>query len=101
MLTDTAIRKAKPTAQPTVKTQKLTDGGGIYLLLKPDGGRYWRMNYRHDGKQKTLALGVYVDDTSFRSPVSPGIPSSRRGRISRSEANDERRTATRWTRSYR
>jgi integrase len=55
MLTDTAIRKAKPTA----KAQKLTDGGGMYLLLKPDGGRYWRMNYRHAGKQKTLALGVY------------------------------------------
>ncbi|HEV2681166.1 MAG TPA: integrase arm-type DNA-binding domain-containing protein [Rhodanobacter sp.] len=55
MLTDAAIRKAKPTA----KAQKLTDGGGMYVLLKPDGGRYFRMNYRHDGKQKTLALGVY------------------------------------------
>jgi integrase len=55
MLTDTAIRKAKPTA----KAQKLTDGGGMYLLLKPDGGRYWRMNYRHGGKQKTFAIGVY------------------------------------------
>jgi hypothetical protein len=30
----------------------------MYLLLKPDGGRYWRMNYRYDGKQKTLSLGV-------------------------------------------
>ncbi|MBB5357737.1 hypothetical protein HDE76_000919 [Rhodanobacter sp. ANJX3] len=55
MLTDTAIRKAKPVASPL----KLTDGGGMYLLLKPDGGKYWRMNYRHGGKQKTLALGVY------------------------------------------
>jgi integrase len=55
MLTDTAIRKTKPAASP----QKLSDGGGMYLLLKPDGGRYWRMNYRHGGKQKTLALGVY------------------------------------------
>jgi hypothetical protein len=36
----------------------LSDGGGMYLLLKPDGGRYWRMNYRYDGKQKTLSLGV-------------------------------------------
>jgi len=55
MLTDTAIRKAKPAASPL----KLTDGGGMYLLLKPDGGRYWRMNYRYGGKQKTLAIGVY------------------------------------------
>ena len=28
----------------------------MYLLLKPDGGRYWRMDYRHEGKRKTLAL---------------------------------------------
>ncbi len=55
MLTDAAIRKAKPAATP----QKLWDGGGMYLLLKPDGGRYWRMDYRHGGKRKTLALGVY------------------------------------------
>ena len=55
MLTDTAIRKAKPAVSPL----KLSDGGGLYLLLKPDGGRYWRLNYRFGGKQKTLALGVY------------------------------------------
>jgi integrase len=55
MLTDTAIRKAKPTDRQL----KLTDGGGMYLLVKPDGGRYWRMQYRFGGKQKTLALGVY------------------------------------------
>lgn len=55
MLTDTAIRKAKPTDKP----QKLADGGGMYLLLKPDDSRYWRMDYRHGGKRKTLALGVY------------------------------------------
>jgi hypothetical protein len=55
MLTDTAIRKAKPSAA----AQKLTDGGGMYLLLKPDGSRYWRMDYRFSGKRKTLALGVY------------------------------------------
>lgn len=55
MLTDTAIRKAKPATKPL----KLSDGSGMYLLLKPDGGRYWRVDYRHDGKRKTLALGVY------------------------------------------
>jgi integrase len=55
VLTDTAIRKTKPAATP----RKLSDGGGLYLLVKPDDGRYWRMNYRFGGKQKTLALGVY------------------------------------------
>lgn len=55
MLTDTAVRKAKPTD----KARKLADAGGMYLLIKPDDGRYWRMDYRHGGKRKTLALGVY------------------------------------------
>ncbi|WP_222615676.1 Arm DNA-binding domain-containing protein [Dyella telluris] len=55
MLTDTAIRKAKPSTKPF----KLADGGGLYLLVKPDGARYWRMKYRIAGKEKLLALGVY------------------------------------------
>ncbi len=57
MLTDTAIRKTKPSATPL----KLSDGQGMYLLVKPDGGRYWRLDYRHNGKRKTLALGVYPE----------------------------------------
>lgn len=61
MLTDVAIRKAKPGAKPL----KLSDGRGMYLLLKPDGGRYWRMDYRHAGKRKTLALGVYPEVSLF------------------------------------
>ena len=55
MFTDTELCKAKPGASPL----KLPDGGGMYLLLKPDGSRYSRMNYRYNGKQKTLSLGVY------------------------------------------
>jgi hypothetical protein len=31
------------------------------LLVAPNGGRYWRYNYRFNGKQKTLSLGVYPD----------------------------------------
>ncbi|MBF0626040.1 MAG: integrase arm-type DNA-binding domain-containing protein [Magnetococcales bacterium] len=56
-LTDTAIRQAKPAAKPF----KLTDSGGMYLLVQPSGGRYWRMDYRHGDKRKTLAIGVYPD----------------------------------------
>lgn len=33
----------------------------MYLLVRKTGGKYWRMNYRFDGKQVTLALGVYPD----------------------------------------
>ncbi|WP_257536129.1 Arm DNA-binding domain-containing protein, partial [Neisseria meningitidis] len=41
------------------KQSKLADGGGLYLLLHPNGSKYWRMRYRHGGREKTLALGVY------------------------------------------
>jgi hypothetical protein len=54
-LTDTHIRNAKPKAKP----YKISDGGGMYLLVTPDGARYWRLNYRFSGKRRTLALGVY------------------------------------------
>src|SRR3546814_20122611 len=32
---------------------------GLYLLVKPDGARYWRMDFRHAGKRGTVALGIY------------------------------------------
>ncbi|MBT9512806.1 MAG: integrase arm-type DNA-binding domain-containing protein [Acidovorax sp.] len=55
-LTDTFIKNAKP--QGTKTGEKHTDGQGLYLHVK-DAGKYWRMSYRFNGKQKTLALGVY------------------------------------------
>jgi len=55
MLADIQIRKIKPTDKP----QKLSDGGGLFLLVIPQGGKFWRMAYRLDGKQKTLSLGEY------------------------------------------
>ncbi len=39
------------------------DGGGLYLEVTPTGGRYWRMKYRHGGKEKRLAFGVYPEVT--------------------------------------
>lgn len=54
-LTDTAIRNAKPRAKP----YKLSDAGGLHLLVNPNGSRLWRLAYRFAGKQKTLALGAY------------------------------------------
>src|SRR5512135_3419677 len=56
-LTDRRIRQAPAAAKPF----KLADGGGMYLLLNPDGSCYWRLDYRFDGKRKTLALGVYPE----------------------------------------
>jgi hypothetical protein len=57
MLSETQVRKARPLRHQ----YKLTDGGGLYLLVTPTGGRLWRYNYRFDGKHKTLALGIYPD----------------------------------------
>lgn len=54
-LTDTFVRNAK-SDKPA--GQKYSDGDGMYLLVTPTA-KYWRLDYRHLGKRKTLALGVY------------------------------------------
>lgn len=51
------IKNVKATDKP----QKLSDGGGLYLLVQPNGAKYWRLDYRFAGKRKTLAIGVYPD----------------------------------------
>lgn len=56
-LTDVKVRSSKPLD----KQYKLTDGNGMHLLVHPNGSKYWRLQYRFDGKQKMLALGVYPD----------------------------------------
>ena len=56
-LSNTAIRNAKP----GVKARKMFDGGGLYLELAPSGGRWWRLKYRFEGKEKRLSLGTYPD----------------------------------------
>ncbi len=62
-LTDTAIRKIKPTD----KSFKLTDSSGLYLLIKPNGSKLWYMKYRIDGKEKKLAFGPYPDVSLFKA----------------------------------
>lgn len=56
-LTDTAIRRAKPQGKP----YKMFDSGGLFLLISPSGGKWWRLKYRFAGKEKLLSLGVYPD----------------------------------------
>ncbi len=56
-LSDTAIKNAKPKDKP----YKLTDEKGMFLLINPNGSKYFRMDYRFDGKRKTLALGIYPE----------------------------------------
>ena len=56
-LTDVAIRNARPGA----KAIKLADGGGMFLLITPAGGKLWRLKYRVDGREKLLAMGAYPE----------------------------------------
>lgn len=53
--TELIFRTAKPKDRP----YKLSDGGGLYLLVQPHGSKLWRLAYRYDGRQKLLALGSY------------------------------------------
>lgn len=48
-------------AKASDKPRKLSDGGGIFLLVNPNGAKYWRLAYRYGGKQKVFALGVFPD----------------------------------------
>lgn len=56
-LTDVLIKNAKPGPKPV----RHFDGGGLYLEVAPSGGKWWRLKYRHDGKEKRLSLGTYPD----------------------------------------
>ncbi|EEA02493.1 integrase family protein [Burkholderia sp. H160] len=58
-LTDVQVKNARYNSDGT--GNRLADGGRMYLQLDRSGAKYWRMNYRFAGKDKTLALGVYPD----------------------------------------
>jgi integrase len=66
MLTDAKIKAAKPTEKP----YKLTDGEGLYLLVKPNGARLWRFKYRYAGKEKVAAFGGYKPGSSDHVPLA-------------------------------
>lgn len=56
-LTDTAVRTAKPGEKPI----KMFDERGLFLIVTPTGGKWWRLRYKFDGKEKLLSLGTYPD----------------------------------------
>jgi len=65
MLSPSEVQNAKPKDKP----YKRSDGRGMYLLVKPDGARWWRFDYRRPdtGKRNTLSLGTYPDVTLKRA----------------------------------
>jgi integrase len=64
-LTELQIKNIKPTD----KQQKLSDSGGMYLLIKTNGGKYWRMDYRFNDKRKTLSIGTYPTVTLAQARI--------------------------------
>src|SRR3546814_12719852 len=56
-LTANAVKNARPKEKP----YKLSDRDGLYVLVKPTGVRYWRMNYRFNGQQRTLSFGRWPE----------------------------------------
>ena len=58
-LSDAKARNAKAGPKP----YKIADGEGLFLLITPAGGKYWRLKYFFAGKEKLLALGVYPEVT--------------------------------------
>ncbi len=54
-LTDTSIRNARSRGKP----YKIFDGGGLHLLVNPEGSKLWRLKYRFGGREKLLSFGPY------------------------------------------
>jgi len=87
-LTATEVKNIKPTE----KSRKISDGGGLYLLVKRNGSKYWRYDYRFGGSRKTMALGVYPEVTlkrarekhlEARSQLQEGIDPGEQKKIAR------------------
>src|SRR5260370_41423854 len=106
MLTDAAIRKAKPGP----KSSKLFDERGLFLLVHPSGGRWWRLKYRIAGREKSISLGTYPDvpladaraaRDDARRLIAAGIDPSERRKAERLSAGDTfRAIADEWIEKF-
>ena len=97
-LKDVTIRNIKPSN----KDQRLYDGDGLYLLVKPNGYKWWRFDYTFDKKRKTLSIGVYPDVSlglardkrhEFRQLIAQGIDPSQQRKIEQA-TNSEQQALT-------
>lgn len=96
-LSDLQIRKTKSRD----KAYKLSDGGGLFLLVKPNGGRLWQQKYRHLGKERLLSHGQYPDVSlaaartkrdEARAVIAEGGDPSLQKRLGQIEAETQART---------
>jgi integrase len=101
-LSDTLIRKSQPAAKPV----KLADGDGLYLVIQPNGNRWWRMRYFFAGREKMLSVGTYPEISlkdararrfEIREQVAKGIdPSQERKAEKESRATTFELVAREW-----
>lgn len=106
-LTDKAIRAARPRRTP----YKLTDGGGLTLLVNPNGSRWWRLRYRYSGAEKMLSFGVYPDVSlklarekrdAARTQLATGVdPSAKRQAEREARSDSFRAIADEWLEAQR
>lgn len=87
MLTDAQAKRAKGADKP----YKLTDGGGLYLLVSPTGNRSWRLKYRFGGKEKLLTFGTYpevslVDARGLREKAKAALREHRDPAVEKKQA---------------
>jgi integrase len=96
-LSDVRIRKAEIRDKP----YKLSDGGGLFVLVKPNGSKLWQQKYRHFGKERLLSHGLYPDVTlaqarkkrdEARAQVANGDDPAVRKRLDQIEAETQSRT---------
>ena len=94
LLTDREIK----TAAPGEKPRRMSDGAGLYLLVRPSGEKWWRFDYRHAGKDKTLSMGIYPQTTlklardraaEARDLVAQGLDPSAARKASRASKSGE------------
>ena len=91
-LTDTRIRQAKPESKP----YNLYDAGGLYLTVSPTGARWWRLKFRHAGKEKRMGFGAYPDVSLAEARAKRDVARAaiRDGRDPSAERKAERLRAT-------
>jgi len=91
-LTNTEIKSAKPKE----KDYKLFDGGGLFLLVASTGGKRWRLKYRFNNKEKTVALGIYPNISlrdarnlreKYKSLIAKGIDPNEKKKQKKEENN--------------
>ena len=85
MLTQFVLTNAKPRE----KDHKLSDGDGLYLLIKTSGSKLWRQKYRFAGKEKTLSHGSFPEVEPLRRERNAAMP-ARYSQGARTQANTRR-----------